>query len=263
MDAFWRLPQNISTFGADIDRLFYIIVWITGVVFVAVETLLLWFLFRYRGRPDRKAGYTHGNSRLEIVWTLATALIVEYVGVISRGLWLDIKDPRRFPPPDLELIITAKQFEWNVTYPGADGTLRTADDFTVRNQLHVPVDATVHVTLQSEDVIHSLFLPELRLKQDAVPGMQILAWFEATATGEYTVGCAELCGLGHYRMKGAMTVHDAAGFASWTARQIAAAAGSSDAARLAATTNTDAAGGTAPVGEPDPATTAATAHVHH
>jgi len=262
MDAFWRLPQNISTFGADIDRLFYIIVWITGVVFVAVEVTLLWFMIRYRGRPDRKAGYTHGNSRLEIVWTLATALIVVYVGVISRSLWLDIKDPRRFPPPDLELIITAKQFEWNVTYPGADGALRTADDFTVRNQLHVPVDATVHVTLQSEDVIHSFFLPELRLKQDAVPGMQILAWFEATATGQYTVGCAELCGLGHYRMKGAMTVHDAAGFVTWTAQQIAAAAGDAG-ARVAATTTTDAAGRAAPAGEPDPATTAATAHVHH
>ncbi len=265
MDAVWRLPQNISTFGADIDRMFYIIVWITGITFVVVEALLLWFVFRYRGRPGQKAGYTHGNSRLEILWTLGTALIVVYIGVISRGLWLDIKDPRRFPPPDLEVIVTAKQFEWNVTYPGADGALRTADDFTVRNQLHVPVNATIHLTLMSEDVIHSFFLPELRLKQDAVPGMEILAWFEATATGEFTVGCAELCGLGHYRMKGAMTVHDAAAWQAWNAQQIAAAAGASttQVAATPTTGSTPAGGSTSPAGEPDPAGTAATAHVHH
>ncbi|MCI0437087.1 MAG: cytochrome c oxidase subunit II [Gemmatimonadetes bacterium] len=259
MDEFWRLPANVSTFGADIDRMFYIIVWITGVVFVAVEVLLLWFAFRYRGRADRKAGFTHGNSRLEIAWTIGTALIGVYLGVISRGWWLDIQDPRRFPPAELELIITAKQFEWNVTYPGADGALRTTDDFVVRNQLHVPVNTTVHVTLLSEDVIHSLYLPELRLKQDAVPGMEIPVWFEATATGRYSVGCAELCGLGHYRMMGSMTVHDATDFATWTAQQIAANGGATGGP---VATTTEATGGASPAA-PDSAPAAAAAHVHH
>jgi cytochrome c oxidase subunit 2 len=221
MDRFWRIPENISTFGADIDRMFYIIVYITGAVFILVELLLIYYVIRYRGRAGRKAHFTHGNSRLEIAWTLATGLIVVYVGVISRGLWLDIKDPRRFPQPDVELVVTAKQFEWNVTYPGPDGRLGTTDDFIRRNQLHVPVDQTVHLTLQSEDVIHSLFLPELRFKQDLVPGMQIRAWFEATRAGDYVVGCAELCGLGHYRMKGAMTVHTADSWTTWNAQQAA------------------------------------------
>ena len=224
MDGFWRLPENISTYGADIDSMFYVIAVITGIVFVGVEALLLWFLIRYRARPGRKAFYTHGNSRVEIIWTTATAVIVVVVGVMSRGLWLDIKDVRRFPRTDLELLVTAKQFEWNVTYPGADGRLGTGDDFVRRNQLHVPVDVPVRLTLMSEDVIHSLFLPELRFKQDLVPGMRIPAWFEATRPGKYIVGCAELCGLGHYRMRGALTVHTAADWTAWNAQAQAAVA---------------------------------------
>jgi cytochrome c oxidase subunit 2 len=256
MDGFWRLPENISTYGGQIDSMFNIIAWITGIVFFAVEALLLWFLFRYRARPGRKAFYTHGNSRVEILWTTATALIVVFVGVISRGLWLDIKDVRRFPRPGLELLVTAKQFEWNVTYPGADGRLGTGDDFVKRNQLHVPVDVTVHLTLMSEDVIHSLFLPELRFKQDAVPGMRIPAWFQATTAGDYIVGCAELCGLGHYRMRGALTVHTAEDWTAWNAREQTAAAGALDPG-ASVSTPTVAAGNAG-----DPAARLAVAHEH-
>jgi cytochrome c oxidase subunit 2 len=252
MDGFWRLPQNIATFGGDIDRMFIIIAWITGIVFVAVEALLLFYLIKYRGKPGRKAVFTHGNSRLEIIWTTATALIVVVIGIMSRGLWLDIKDPRRFPEPGLELRITAKQFEWNVTYPGADGQLDTADDFVKRNQLHVPVNVPVKVDLESEDVIHSFYLPELRLKQDAVPGMTIEAWFEATEPGAYTVGCAELCGLGHYRMRGSMTVYAGTEWDTWYQQEIQAVAA--------------AAGGAAPLagveGDAAPPADVAAAHVH-
>lgn len=234
MDGFWQMPPNISTFGGDIDRMFLIIAWITGIVFFLVEALLIYYLVKYRHREGRKARYTHGNSRMEIAWTAATALIVVVVGVMSRGLWLDIKDPRRFPDAGIELRIAAKQFEWNVTYPGADGELDTADDFVKRNQLHVPANTVVHVELQSDDVIHSFYLPELRLKQDAVPGMSIPAWFEATVPGEYTIGCAELCGLGHYRMKGIMTVLADAEWDSWYRQeQQAVAATAEGAASLA------------------------------
>jgi cytochrome c oxidase subunit 2 len=109
----------------------------------------------------------------------------------------------------------AKQFEWNVTYPGPDGRLGTEDDFVRRNQLHIPVGRVVHVHLGAEDVIHSFFLPEFRVKQDAVPGRRQPVWFEAMETGTYTLGCAELCGLGHYRMRGTVTVHEADAFDSW------------------------------------------------
>ena len=223
MESFWNLPANISTFGAEIDRLFWIIVVITGITFVAVEVALVYVLVRYRHREGQRAAYIHGNNKLEIAWTAGTALIVLVLGIASWGLWVRIKNPAHFPEPGLELGVTAKQFEWNVTYPGADAQLGTGDDFTVRNQLHVPMNTVVHVTLQAEDVIHSFFVPELRLKQDAVPGMEIPLWFEATQSGEYVVGCAELCGLGHYRMRGSMTVHTAEDFAAWQQTRTAAA----------------------------------------
>src|SRR5688572_3771916 len=217
-------PENISTFGSEIDFMFWVITILTGVVFVLVEVALVVFLFKYRHKEGRKAFYSHGNQRLEITWTIATGVIVIALGAWSWGLWLDIKDPRRFPAADLEIGIHVKQFEWNIQYPGADGRLGTADDFTKRNQLHIPVNAKVRGTLESEDVIHSFYLPNFRLKQDAVPGMRIPIWFEATKTGNYEIACAELCGLAHYRMKAAVTVHTAEEFQAWSAQQAATAA---------------------------------------
>jgi cytochrome c oxidase subunit 2 len=233
MDWLFRLPPNISTFGADIDQMFWVITWITGIVFIGVEVTLLVFIVKYRHREGRKATYIEGNKRLEYIWTGATAVIVIALALFSRGLWFEIKDPARFPDPGLELRIVAKQFEWSVTYPGADGRLGSGDDYTVRNQLHVPTNVPVHIALESEDVIHSFYVPQLRLKQDAVPGMTIPMWFEAIQAGEYVIGCAELCGLGHYRMRGALTVHEAADFTRWDQeRQVAAAGG--DAGTVAA-----------------------------
>ncbi len=222
-------PENVSTYGSEIDFMFWVITIITGVVFVLVEVALVVFLFKYRYKEGRKAFYTHGNKRLELVWTIVTAAIVLALGAWSWPLWLRIKDPARFPTPQLELGIKVKQFEWNVTYPGADGRLGTADDFTKRNQLHMPVNAKVLATLESEDVIHSFYLPNFRLKQDAVPGMHIPVWFEANKTGNWQLACAELCGLGHYRMRGAVTVHTAEAFSAWSAQQATtAAAGGND-----------------------------------
>jgi cytochrome c oxidase subunit 2 len=208
-------PESVSTFGAKMDSMFMIILWITGITFVLVEVTLLVFAFKYRHQQGRKARFVHGNKRLEIIWTSATFIIVLFIAGISMEPWMAVRNPARFPPAALAVEVTAKQFEWQAKYPGADGQLGTADDFTSRNQLHVPVGRAVHVTLLSEDVIHSFFLPHLRVKQDAVPGMRIPIWFEATRAGEYSLGCAELCGLGHYRMKGIVRVHEAADFDSW------------------------------------------------
>lgn len=216
-------PEIASTF-TQIDSIFMVILWITGFVFVAVEAVLLYFAFRYRHRAGRTAAHVHGNTRLEIIWTAATFVVVVFIAAISVGPWIELRNPDRFPPAGLNVAITAKQFEWNVTYPGADGQLGTADDFTGRNQLHVPVGRPVHVTLHAEDVIHSFFLPELRVKQDAVPGMEIPLWFQATRPGEYVLGCAELCGLGHYRMKGVVRALEARDFDAWYAQGGAAAA---------------------------------------
>ena len=182
----------------------------------------MWFLIRYRRREGRRAVYSHGNKTAEIVWTVIPFVLVLFIAYTSNGVWLKAKlaDREGGAPADaLPLRVMAKQFEWNVSYPGPDGRLDTQDDFVVRNQLHVPVDRAVRIELGSEDVIHSFFLPDLRVKQDAVPGMVIPVWFEATKSGEYDWACAELCGLGHYRMRARVTVHEAGAFEEWQASQ--------------------------------------------
>ena len=223
MDWSWMMPESFSTFGPEIDRMYYVILIITGIVFVVTEVLLVWFLWKYRHREGRKAAYIHGNMTAEIVWTAIPFVIVLAIALVSRGVWADVKDPASFPDSAFEVRLMAKQFEWNAVYPGPDGRLDTADDFTVRNRLSVPVDEPVRITLVAEDVIHSFFLPDMRVKQDAVPGMEIPVWFEATETGEYPIGCAELCGLGHTRMRGTLTVRTADDLRAWMAEQIASA----------------------------------------
>lgn len=213
----WLLPPGASTFVGEIDWLYYTILVITGLAFVIVEIALIVFLVRYRGRAGRKATYTHGSTRAEIIWTSVTAAVVVWIGLASSGGWHRIKARDAAPPGSLPLLITAKQFEWHITYPGPDGKLGTPDDFTVRSQLHVPVNRPIAATLQSEDVIHSFFVPPWRIKQDAVPGMHIPVWFQPTVVGTFELGCAELCGLGHYRMRAVVTVHTQQDYDRWVA----------------------------------------------
>ena len=220
---FWlRLPENVSTYGGQIDGLFYLILWITGIIFIVVEALLLYFLFRYRHREGRPARYTHGSNRLEVVWTIVPAIICVVLALMSRRSWAEIK--QSMPQGAITVEIMAEQFAWNLRYAGSDGKLNTADDVLSLNQMHIPVGRPVIVSLKSKDVIHSLFLPEFRVKQDAVPGMTTRIWFEATRTGNWEIACAELCGLGHYRMKGFITVDSPEDFEKWLATQAAEAA---------------------------------------
>jgi cytochrome c oxidase subunit 2 len=219
------LPAQASTFASQIDFMFWVIVVITGIAFVLVEATLLWFLIRYRHRPDRRAYYTHGSKTAEIIWTAIPAATMIVLGVWSSRVWADIKRRDQFPEDAVRVAIAAKQFEWNITYAGADGALGTADDFVVRNQLHVPVNRPVVADLTAEEVIHSFFVPVFRLKQDAVPGMRIPVWFTATELGEFEIACAELCGLGHYRMRGVVHVHAQEDFDRWMLAQTAGGEG--------------------------------------
>lgn len=209
------LPPQASTFAGEIDFMFWVILVITGIAFVIVETGLLWFIIRYRHRPERRAYYTHGSQTAELIWTAIPAATVIVLGVWSGRVWREIKRRDHLPENAVRVAIAAKQFEWNITYAGADGALGTPDDFTVRNQLHVPVDRPVVADLTAEDAIHSFFVPVFRLKQDAVPGMRIPLWFQATQVGDYEIACAELCGLGHYRMRGIVHVHTQEDFDRW------------------------------------------------
>jgi cytochrome c oxidase subunit 2 len=217
-----HLPEQASTYAPQIDGMFHLIMWITGVIFVIVEAVLLFFLWRYRRRPGREVHYTHGNNRLEVIWTIIPALICVFLALLSRKLWEDIKE--HMPHEGIEIHVTGEQFAWNILYPGPDGKFGTPDDIATLNQLHFPVGKPVIATLTSKDVIHSFFLPEFRVKQDAVPGMKTRIWFEANKVGHWEIACAELCGLGHFRMKGFVTVDTPEDYQKWLAEQSAAQA---------------------------------------
>jgi cytochrome c oxidase subunit 2 len=128
------------------------------------------------------------------------------------------------PPTDLTIEVTAKQFNFQITYPGADGQFGTADDKTFLDEMHVPVGRPVRVNLKAQDVIHSLFVPQFRFKQDLVPGREIAGWFEVTKPGTYEAPCAELCGFGHSGMRAWVHAHTAEDFATWAAEHLKPAA---------------------------------------
>ncbi len=216
----WWLPNPlgnyhhvVSAFGREIDSLFLIILVITGVVFIGTQIVLVWVQYRYvdqkdaEGRPVRPALYFHGSQRLEVIWTIIPAAILVFIALYQMGTWASIKFRSAAPkvPPVAE--ITARQFQWVIRYPGPDGRLNTQDDLFTVNDLHFVKDRTALIYLKSSDVIHSFFLPQMRIKQDAVPGMTIPVWFNCDTPGRYELACAELCGWGHYKMRGNVTVH--------------------------------------------------------
>lgn len=213
----WWFPASASSFGGDVDRLFYVILYITGAVFVIVEVALLVFLVRYRRREGRTATYTHGSTRAEIVWTTIPAVTVVLLAFFSQRVWSAVKDPARIPSDAVPLVVHAKQFEWQFTMPGPDGRVGTDDDVFRRDELHLEVGRDYRATLTAQDVIHSFFIPAFRLKQDAVPGMTITVWFRPTLKGTFDLACAELCGVGHYRMGAKVHVYSAEEFARWQA----------------------------------------------
>jgi len=216
----WWLPENVSTFGVEIDWLFHLIYAITAITGILVFAALIAFLVIYRDRPGRRARYTHGNTTLEIVWTIVPALILVVLTFLSVPAWSKIKMTQ--PPTDVIIQVTAKQFNWQVAYPGADGKFGTEDDKKFLDEMHVPVNKPIRVILKSQDVIHSFFVPSFRIKQDAVPGREIIAWFDATKPGKYEWPCAELCGFGHSGMKGWVYVHTAEDYAKWAAENLKA-----------------------------------------
>ena len=211
------LPESLSTVAPLIDRLFYLVLGITGIVFIAVQATLLVFAVRYRRRAGRAAAYVHGNSLVEIIWTAVPALILLGLLLQSQKVWSHVRGTP--PPADLEVEVTAEQFAWNIRYAGADGRFDTPDDVSTINQMHLPVDQVVLFHLRSKDVIHSFFVPQFRLKQDMVPGITGRLWVKATKPATVEIACAELCGLGHYRMRGFLTIESPEAFHTWLSTQ--------------------------------------------
>jgi len=211
------LPRDISTHGHQIDHLWNFILILTGVVFVATEVLLFWFLWRYDSKTNRDAvKFSHGSHNLEVIWTILPAATLLFIAIYQMNAWADakIRNPaREGVKPTVEVM--GRQFEWRLRYPGKDDVLGTQDDIFAVNDLHIPVNEQILVQLKTMDVLHDFFLPNLRIKQDAVPGMNIPVWFQATDVGTYDLVCAELCGWGHYKMKGRLTIQSRQEFDKW------------------------------------------------
>ena len=213
------LPENISSYGGRVDGVIQLVFWIVGAWFVVVLGLLLVFAVRYRRARHPQAAYVPARS-----WRAMSFVLVPCAAVLLFDLVIETASSRAWdhikvdlPPADLTVRVIGKQYAWTLVHPGPDGVLDTADDITELNTLHVPAGRVVHFELQSEDVIHSFFLPNLRLKQDAVPGRTVQGWFEATRPGSYQLVCAELCGIGHTNMRGKLEVHTREDYEQWMA----------------------------------------------
>jgi len=202
------LPENISSFGRDMDGIMYLIYYIVGVWFILAEGVLIWFAFHYRRRPGRTAVHQPGLTTRAMAWVLVPTMLVLACdfAIDAKGseTWKTIK--LETPTPDVLVRIEAQQFAWNFRHAGADMTLDTADDVVTNGQLHVPVGKVVRLEMVSKDVVHSFWAPNLRLKQDVVPGRTITGWFKAEKIGHYGIGCAQLCGTGHGVMQATLVV---------------------------------------------------------
>lgn len=202
------LPRNTSTLGREVDHLFLLILGLTGAVFIITQLALAYATWTGASRPDRRAAYFHGSQLLEVVWTIIPGGILIFLALYQMGAWADLKFRSHVPDGPPLAVVTGRQFQWLVRYPGPDGRFETADDLHLTNDLRCVKGEPVVIHLRSQDVIHSFFLPQMRIKQDAVPGLTIPVWFDSDRAGVYELVCAELCGWGHYKMRARVTVYD-------------------------------------------------------
>jgi cytochrome c oxidase subunit 2 len=220
------LPEAASSYAGDIDGLLVFITVVVGVWFLGAEAVLVALSLRFRRREGRPAAYIPA-TRLRVMAAVLVpcAVILGFdlvIDAVAAPVWAKVKETQ--PPHDELVRITGEQWAWRFRYPGPDGALDTEDDFETVNDLHVPVDAVVLFELEAKDVLHSLWIPQLRLKQDAVPGRRIRGWFKPTVEGRYEVICAEICGLGHTMMKGALVVEAQSAYREWISSKIEAQA---------------------------------------
>lgn len=211
-------------------------------IFVLWGIYMAYCLIRYRARPGATVDRTHLSPLANYIPDgLILAFDIWLIFVIGIPIWAHIREELPKPENAVEVNLIAEQFAWNFHYPGADGKFgkRNAnlvsptnpvgldesdpsakDDVTTINQLYLPLGKPVRMVLTSKDVIHSFFVPEFRTKQDATPGMNFTIWFEPTITGKFEIGCAQLCGLGHYRMRGDVMVVEPSEFEKWMKEKI-------------------------------------------
>src|SRR5438067_12603091 len=238
---YWWFPPPISAHGLAYDQQFSMTLMVTGVIFVIAQMALGYAIFRYRSAGQR-VEYSHGNNKLEALWTSAAAIL--FVGLVLMGtkIWAGVHFEKA-PPDAVEIQVLAKQFAWAFRYAGPDGKYGRTDikfindangnpfgidesdpagkDDIVNAAIKVPVGKPILLILRSRDVIHNFFVRELRMKQDLVPGMEIPFHFQADKIGIYEIPCSELCGLGHSQMRSTMEVMTAENFEKWKKDQLA------------------------------------------
>src|SRR6185437_7656120 len=246
------LPPSASVQGIAYDDMFNVTLIVTGIVFFATQTLLFWFAFRYQATEKRTAFFYAHNNKLELVWTTIPAIAMAILVAVGLRSWFSVTSEA---PKDAQVIeIVGKQFNWLIRYPGKDGVLGkrnfrlindannvlgldwkdkdNLDDVIMQNgEMHLVVGKPVKLIIGSRDVIHDVGLPHFRMKMDAVPGIQTTMWFTPRFTTEqmkkmtgnsdfvYEISCDQICGKGHYSMRGTVIVQSQQEYDQWMASQ--------------------------------------------
>jgi len=236
------MPPDYSAHGHDLDRLNAYVHWLMLILFVVWGAYFLYVIWRFNAKRNTKASYegmkSHFSSYFEAGVAAVEVVLLVAFSIPAWSRWTH--RPGREVNP-LEIRVVAEQFAWNAQYPGKDGVFGKTDskfvtstnplgidpsdpngkdDIATLNQLHLEVNRPVVIDLSSKDVIHSFFLPVMRVKQDAIPGQQVAIHFtpiRTTNNDKWEIACAQLCGLGHYRMRGQFTVHSKDEFTKWLA----------------------------------------------
>ena len=239
MAGWLGLPVQASAQAAELDRITLLVHGLMGVLFIGWSIFFVYVLARFRRNRQPAADYRGARGRWS-TWTEAGVAVVEVLllAAFSIPAWAS-----RANPPEqgaFAVRVTAQQFSWIVHYPGPDGEFgrvdpallnaenpsgldrsspHATDDVVVINEMHLPLGRNVVVQLSARDVIHSFGVPAMRVKQDAIPGIATPVWFTPTLEGKFDIACSQLCGLGHYRMRGVITVERPEIFTSWLASQ--------------------------------------------
>ena len=224
----WWFPASISEHGPAYDQQFIMTIIVVGVAFAAAQVALGYAVWRFRDTGEgTRAVYTHGSNRLEIIWTAVTAVVFISLALLGQRVWWNLH-MHEAPANSSRVKVVAQQFQWNFQYAGADGKFGHTDprkisdesvnyiglddadpaakDDVVLQTLVTEVNHPVELTLMARDVTHSFWVPQLRYKQDAVPGLEIPVHFTPEKVGRYEIACAELCGQQHYKMRSYMLV---------------------------------------------------------
>jgi cytochrome c oxidase subunit 2 len=245
------LPEAASEHGERIDIMIKITLYITGFVFIVTQILLFWFAFKYQEKENRKAYYFPHDNRLEVIWTVVPAIVLTVLVGFGLYYWFQITGEA---PKNSQIVeVTGSQFKWEFRYPGKDGKLGRKyfkeikeaqgnplgqiwddpdnhDDVVVSQEMHIVVGRPVKLIIGAKDVIHDVGLSHFRMKMDAVPGIPTTMWFTPKYTTRqmkekygqdfnYEISCDQMCGAGHFTMRGVIVVESQGEFNAWLAQK--------------------------------------------